>query len=109
MERKAMEAEREIVDLKKAQFMRDKVGGEFDGFISGVTSFGIFVELKEYFVEGLVHISTIADDYYTFDEKRHSLVGSNSKRVFRLADQVSVTLNRVDLARRRIDMVLAGE
>ena len=108
-ERKAMEAEREISDLKKAQFMQDKVGETFDGFISGVTSFGLFIELKEYFVEGLVHISTIADDYYTFDEKKHSLIGGNSKRVFRLADQVSVTINRVDLARRRIDLVLAGE
>lgn len=108
-ERKAMEAEREISDLKKAQFMQDKVGETFDGYISGVTSFGIFVELKEYFVEGLVHISSIADDYYTFDEKKHSLIGGNSKRVFRLADEVSVTLTRVDLARRRIDMVLAGE
>ncbi len=108
-ERKAMEAEREIVDLKKAQFMKDKVGETFDGFISGVTSFGLFVEMKEYFVEGLVHISNIPDDYYTFDEKRHSLIGGNTKRVFRLGDGARVTITRVDLERRRIDLVLAGE
>ncbi len=108
-ERKAMEAEREIVDLKKAQFMQDKVGTEFDGFISGVTSFGFFVELKEYFVEGLVHVSTLTDDYYIFDEKRHSLVGESKKRVFRLADGVRVRLKNVDIERRRIDMVLAED
>jgi ribonuclease R len=108
-ERKAMEAEREIADLKKAQFMEDKVGTEFDGFISGVTSFGFFVELKDYFVEGLVHVSTLADDYYIFDEKRHSLIGESKKRVFRLSDGVRVRLKNVDIERRRLDMVLAEE
>ncbi len=108
-ERKAMEAEREIADLKKAQFMRDKVGSEFDGFISGVTSFGFFVELKDYFIEGLVHVSSLSDDYYVFDEKKHSLIGESKKRVFRLADRVRVRLKNVDLERRRIDMSLAGE
>jgi len=108
-ERKAMEAEREIADLKKAQFMEDKVGSEFDGFISGVTSFGFFVELKDYFVEGLVHVSTLADDYYIFDEKRHSLIGESKKRVFRLSDEVRVRLKNVDIERRRLDMVLAEE
>ncbi|MFQ5736834.1 MAG: ribonuclease R [Thermodesulfobacteriota bacterium] len=108
-ERKAMEAEREVVDLKKAQFMKDKVGETFEGFISGVTSFGLFVEMKEYFVEGLVHISNIPDDYYTFDEKKHSLVGERTKRVFRLGDEAVVTITRVDLQRRRIDLALAGQ
>ncbi len=108
-ERKAMEAEREIVDLKKAQFMSDKVGDTFEGLISGVTSFGFFVELKEYFVEGLVHVSNLGDDYYRFDEKAHALTGENRKRVFRLGDAVTVKLAKVDIERRRIDMVLAGE
>lgn len=108
-ERKAMEAEREVADLKKCQFMKDKVGDEFDGFISGVTSFGLFIELKDYFVEGLVHISMIGDDYYIFDEKRHSLIGEKKKRVFRLADAVRVKIAGVDLERRRIDLVLAEE
>lgn len=108
-ERKAMEAEREIDDLKKCQFMQDKVGEEFEGFISGVTSFGLFVELKEYYVEGLIHVSTLADDYYVFDEKRHCLMGENAKRRFRLADEVKVVITRVDLERRRIDLLLAEE
>ncbi len=108
-ERKAMEAEREIVDLKKAQFMKDKVGERYEGFISGVTSFGVFVELKEYFVEGLVHVSTLLDDYYIFDGKRHSLVGENTKRKFCLGDGISVRIEGVDVERRRIEMVLAEE
>lgn len=108
-ERKAMEAEREIADLKKCQFMMDKVGEEFDGIISGVTSFGLFVELKDYFVEGLIHVSMLLDDYYRFDEKNHLLMGEGSKRVFRLADEVRIKIENVDLERRRIDFLLAEE
>lgn len=107
-ERKAIDAEREVIDLKKAQFMKDKVGERFDGIISGVASFGVFVELKEYFVEGLVHTSTLLDDFYTFDEKTHSLVGENSKRTFRLGDNLSVTVTSVDVERRRIEFALAN-
>lgn len=108
-ERKAMEAEREVVDLKKAQFMLDKVGMVFEGFISGVTSFGLFVEMKEYFVEGLVHISALLDDYYIFDEKRHCLMGEHTKRKFSLGDEVTVRITRVDIERRKIDLELEGE
>jgi ribonuclease R len=103
-ERKAMEAEREIVDLKKAQFMQDKVGDTFPGFISGVTSFGIFVELKEFFVEGLVHITTLGDDYYNFMEKEHCLVGEHTGRRFQLGAEVDVTLVNVDISRRRLEL-----
>lgn len=108
-ERKAMEAEREIVDLKKAQFMKAKEGEEFDGFVSGVTSFGLFIELKEYFVECLVHVSTLTDDYYLFDAKRHTLTGEHTKRTFRLGDPVRVVISRADLERRRIDALLAED
>lgn len=108
-ERKAMEAEREVVDLKKAQFMRDKVGEVFEGFISGVTSFGLFVEMKEYFVEGLVHISALLGDYYIFDDKRHCLIGEHTKKRFQLGDEVTVRITRVDLERRKIDLELEGE
>ncbi len=108
-ERNAMEAEREIVDLKKAQFMEDKVGEVYDGIISGVTSFGIFVELLEYFVEGLVHITALPNDYYTFVEKEHSLVGDNTGKRFRLGSEVRVKLTKVDIERRRIDMQLEGD
>ncbi len=103
-ERKAMEAEREIVDLKKAQFMLDKVGEVYGGFISGVTSFGFFVELKDYYVEGLVHVTTLTDDFYTYVEKEHSLVGETTNRRFRLGSEVMVRIAHVDIERRRIDM-----
>ena len=108
-ERKAMEAEREIADLKKCQFMKDKVGDVFDGFISGVTSFGFFVELKDFFVEGLVHVSMLADDYYVFDPKRHTLMGERAGKKFRLADPVKVKVARVDIERRRIELLLYDE
>ncbi len=107
-ERKAMEAEREIVDLKKAQFMQDKVGEVFPGFISGVTSFGIFVELKEFFVEGLVHITTLTDDYYNFIDKEHCLIGEHTGLVLRLGAEVEVRLVNIDISRRRIELELAG-
>lgn len=105
-ERKSVEAERESIDLKKVQFMQDKVGLTFDGLVSGVTSFGFFVELEEYFVEGLVHVSSLEDDYYIYDEKRHTLTGERRKKRFRPADPVRVRINGVDIERRRIDLRL---
>ena len=102
-ERKAMEAEREVVALKKCQFMATRVGDEFDGVIAGVTAFGFFVELTDVFVEGLVHISSIGDDYYTYVEKMHALVGRHTRRTFRVGDPVRVRVDRVDLDSRRID------
>ncbi len=108
-ERKAMEAEREIVDLKKVQFMEDKVGEEFTGIVSGVTSFGCFIELEEYFVEGLIHVSSLLDDYYIYDEKKHLLRGERTKRTFRVGVGVKVRIERVDLGRRRIDLSLVTE
>jgi len=106
-ERRAMEAEREIIDLKKCQFMADKVGERFDGFVSGVQSFGFFVELCEFFVEGLVHISSIGDDFYHFEEDLHRLVGEHRRRIFQVGDTVKVTVAKVDLDRRAIDFTLA--
>ena len=75
MERRAEEAEREIIQWKKVRFMADKVGDEFTGYVTGVTGFGLFVELIEHFVEGLVHISSMADDYYRFQDADHALFG----------------------------------
>jgi ribonuclease R len=108
-ERRAMEAEREIIDLKKCQFMAAKVGEEFDGYISGVTAFGFFVELKEFFVEGLVHISSVADDFYVYEEHLHRLLGQNRRRIFQIGDEVRVGVAKVNLERREIDFLLAGE
>lgn len=103
MEREAENAERKVVELKKLQFMINKVGGEFAAFISGVTAFGFFVELEEFFVEGLVRLTALHDDYYEYDEKRHALVGSHLGRMYRLGDRVQVRLERVDLERRQMD------
>jgi ribonuclease R len=106
-ERLSMDAEREVVDLKKARFMADKVGEEFAGVISGVTNYGFFVQLREIFVEGLVRAETIKDDYYVHDEARHALIGRRKRKVFRLGDPVRVMVDRVDLVRRQVDFQLA--
>ena len=106
MERRAEEAEREIVQWKKVRFMADKVGDEFTGYVVGVTAFGLFVELIEHFVEGLVHISSMADDYYQFLDTDHALLGENTGKTYRLGDMVSVQVVRVDTERRQIDLGL---
>lgn len=103
-ERRAIEAERELVQWKKVRFMADKVGEVFEGYITGVTHFGLFVELVEHYVEGLVHISALADDFYRFTDGTHALVGERTGRVFRLGDHVRVRIARVDLERRMIDL-----
>ena len=105
-ERRADDAERELVQWKKVRFMADKVGDEFEGYITGVTAFGLFIELVEHFVEGLVHISTMADDYYRFVERAHFLSGENTGRVYRLGDRVSVQVIKVDMERRQVDLGL---
>ncbi len=106
-ERRADDAERELVQWKKVRFMADKVGDVFDGYITGVSAFGLFIELVEHFVEGMVHMSTMADDYYRFVERAHMLRGENNDRTYRLGDRVSVQVIRVDLERRQIDLALA--
>jgi len=106
-ERRANEAEWELVAWKKVRFMADKVGDQFTGFITGVSAFGLFVELVEHFVEGLVHISTMADDYYRFVERQHLLRGENTGKRFRLGDHVKVQVLRVDLEQRQVGLGLA--
>ncbi len=105
----AAEAEREVVSALRARFMEDKVGEEYAGVISGVASFGFFVELADYFVEGLVRLSSLGDDYYVFRDQELALAGEHSGRTFRLGDPVRVVVARVDVARRHIDFALAGE
>ena len=106
MERRAEEAEREIIQWRKVRFMTDKVGDEFTGFVTGVTGFGLFVELIEHFVEGLVHISSMADDYYRFLDAEHALFGENTGKTYRLGDMVNVQVVRVDTTRRQIELGL---
>jgi ribonuclease R len=104
LERRAEEAERELMQWKKVRFMADKVGDEFEGYVIGVTSFGLFVELVEHFVEGLVHISSMADDYYRFVEREHVLFGEATGKTYRLGDRVQVQVVRVDPERRQVDL-----
>jgi ribonuclease R len=106
-ERRADDAERELVQWKKVRFMADKVGDEFEGYVTGVSAFGLYIELIEHFVEGMVHVSTMADDYYRFIEKSHVLKGENTGRVYRLGDRVKVQVIKVDMERRQVDLGLS--
>ncbi|MHB1514181.1 MAG: ribonuclease R [Acidiferrobacteraceae bacterium] len=108
-ERRADDATRDVVRWLKAEYMSDKVGEEFAGVISGVTSFGFFVELADIYVDGLVHVSSLGNDYYHFDPARHCLVGERTHTAYRLGDQVHVRLMRVNLDDRKIDFELAQE
>jgi len=106
MERRADDAERELLQWKKVKFMADKVGDEFEGYVTGVAAFGLFIELIEHYVEGLVHVSTMADDYYRFVESAHLLRGENTQKVYRLGDKVKVQVVRVNMEVRQIDLGL---
>ena len=106
MERRADDAERELLQWKKVKFMADKVGDEFEGYVTGVASFGLFIELVEHFVEGLVHVSTMADDYYRFVENAHMLRGENTHKAYRLGDKVKVQVIRVNMEMRQVDLGL---
>lgn len=107
-ERVAAEAERETVELKKAEFMSDKIGERFEGIISGVTTWGFYVQLPNT-VEGLVHVSTLTDDYYHFHEEHYALIGERTRRRFRLGDRVRVQVHGVDVENRQIDFLLDAD
>ena len=106
-ERRADEATRDVESWLKCYYMQDRIGEEFPGSISAVTGFGIFVALDDVYVEGLVHISELGEDYYHFDAARHQLLGERTARRYRLADRVRVKLVRVDLDSSKIDFRLA--
>jgi ribonuclease R len=105
-ERRADEATRDVEAWLKCYYMQDRIGEEFDGSISAVVPFGIFVALDNVFVEGLVHVSELGQDYFHFDEKTHAMVGERSGRRFRLSDRVRVQLARVDMEQNKIDFRL---
>ena len=105
-ERRADEASRDVLNWLKCFFMQDRVGETFEGTISAVTSFGIFVTLDDIFIDGLVHISELGRDYFHDDQARHAITGERGGRVFRLSDRVQVKVARVDLETSKIDFVL---
>jgi ribonuclease R len=106
-ERRADEATRDVVNWLKCEFMKDRVGESFPGVITAVTGFGLFVELTDIFVEGLVHVTALPGDYYHFDPVHHKLAGERTGRNFRLGDTVEVRVMRVDLDERKIDFEIA--
>ena len=104
-ERAAMEAERDVDDLKKAEYLAEHVGEVFDGVVSGVTSFGLFVALPNT-CEGMVRISEIGDDYYSYDEKNYRIIGRHTGKMYRLGDMVTITVRAVNTALRQVDFAL---
>jgi ribonuclease R len=107
-ERVSVNAEREVVSLKKVRFMDNKIDQEYEGHITGVTSFGLFIELNDIFIEGLVHISSLTD-HYLYDAKRHSLMGARFRNVYRLGDTVRVKVEGVSLEKREVRFILLNE
>lgn len=105
MERRAVDAERETDDLKKAEFMHDKIGEEFIGMISSVTNFGLFVELENT-VEGLVHVSYLVDDYYHYNDRAHALIGEHTAKMYRVGDEVKIKVVKVNVEERIVDFEL---
>ncbi|MET0322583.1 MAG: ribonuclease R [Duganella sp.] len=107
-ERRADEASRDVEAWLKCYFMQDKLGEEFTGIITGVATFGIFVQLDQLFVEGMVHVTDLGSDYFQYDDARHELKGERSGKRFQLTDRVTVQVVRVDLETRKIDLRLSG-
>lgn len=107
MERRAVEAERETDDLKKAEFMLDKIGEVYDGIINSVTNFGLFVELPNT-VEGLVHVSYLTDDYYRYDEQHFAMIGERTGNIFRIGDEITIRVVNVNKDERSVDFEVVG-
>ncbi|MCA1031548.1 ribonuclease R [Bacillus timonensis] len=107
MERRAVEAERETDSMKKTEYMLDKIGEEYDGIISSVTNFGMFVELPNT-IEGLVHVSYLTDDYYRYDERNYAMIGERTGNIFRIGDEITVRVVNVNKDERAIDFEVVG-
>ncbi|MBP7461858.1 MAG: ribonuclease R [Candidatus Delongbacteria bacterium] len=105
MERKATEAERLSIRLKQIEYMKQHLGDDFDGIISGVTSFGMFIEIPENLAEGMIHLSELSDDYYIYDENRMALVGKRTRKVYRMGDKIRIKVASVSSEKKRIDFV----
>jgi len=104
--RRADEATRDVASWLKCEFMVDKIGEEFDGVVSAVTSFGLFVELDKVYIDGLVHVTSLGDDYYHFDAAKHRLLGERTNKSFRLGDRLRVRVVKVNLEDKKIDLSL---
>ena len=108
-ERRADEAERELMEWKKVKFMEDRVGEDFDGLITSVTKFGFFVELTDLFVEGLVPLNTLTDDYYTYHENTRQIIGQRSRKTYSLGQRIRVLVDRIDPVEKKIQFAILEE
>jgi ribonuclease R len=108
-ERRADDAERELMEWKKVKFMQDRVGEDFDGLIISITKFGMFVELTDLFIEGLVPLNTLTDDRYTYHENTREIIGQRSRKTFRLGQKVRVLVDRIDPVEKKIQFALLEE
>ena len=108
-ERRADDAERELMEWKKVKFMQDRVGEDFDGLITSVTKFGFFVELTELFVEGLVPLNTLIDDRYTYHENTREIIGQHSRKTYRIGDRLRVLVDRIDPVEKKINFAVLEE
>lgn len=106
MEKKAAEAERASIKYKQAEFLQDQIGMEYTGIVSGVTEWGMYVEIEENKCEGMVRLRDITDDFYTLDEKNFAIIGQRKKKVYQLGDEVQIKVKKVDLEKRQIDFTL---
>ena len=109
MERKAAEMERESVKYKQAEYLQDKIGKVFDGLISGISKWGIYVELKDSKCEGMVRYNTLQDDYYYLDEENFRVIGQETRQIFRLGDAVIVRIEAVDLIKKQMEFTLVSK
>ena len=105
-ERLAMEAERDIEDRIRVLFMKDKIGEEYDGIISHITSFGLFIELLDVFVEGLVLLNSLYDDYYHFEEDRFRFIGRKTRKIYRVGDKVRIRITLADVEKNQLHFSL---
>jgi ribonuclease R len=108
-ERAAAEAERELLEWKKLKFMEQRVGEDFDGLIVSVTKFGFFVELTELFIEGLVPLTSLADDIYSYHENTRQIIGTRSKKTYSIGDKVRVIVDRIDHMQRKVQFAVMEE
>ncbi len=109
MEKKAADAERASVKYKQAEYLRDQVGNVFSGVISGVTEWGMYVEIIENKCEGMIRLRDISDDFYTLDEKNYAIIGQRKKKIYQLGDEVTIRVKNVDLTKKQIDFSLVQD
>jgi ribonuclease R len=108
-ERRADDAERELMEWKKVRFMQDRVGEDFDGLITSVTKFGFFVELTDLFIEGLVPLNTLTDDFYTYHENTRQIIGQRSRKTYSMGQRIRVLVDRIDPVEKKIQFAILEE